>query len=644
MLSLVRLISLCSVSSGLKEGRGYPTFDRHRSLVTKIIAVLALLGSCSQVLAIGLGELSHDTKIGQRLSATIPIVGAEIGQAEGLIVKQLMSQEAEKLGLQGIFSPYRVSSTLEIDQSGVPRAIHIKTNKPITEPFINIIIQVTWPEGRVFREFSLLFNTPSIESRANTSPSRKVGQQLRSVQEADFTLPKSQASYRVKVGDTLSAIVRGLELQEGLSQASAIQILLASNPKAFLTDSANSLKAGSLLNVSVIEGSLDTLQLIKSEHRSLASTKQGEKTKTIDKPIEKINELVQKKLEGHLTLSSGGILKPDTVMSAQTQLREKIDGTHEMLDLIRQENFELRERIEKIESSNYIGALTEIVAIQQKKIEKLRLNMAGQSFSFAQTAKSSAGESVPGTGLDLTRKAPTDSGVDRHLWFLVAFFALASILFLVAYIVWRISNNRRATNVPAYSSSTSSQYIDIRKEPTLREMSTRSNRHPKTDENKEQETDIPSVPLNDIKPEDVDTFSANVMPMYRPSSESKDDEKNHSENLDAPVIGPKHTSVDIANRQPDELVKARIKEKTQEYNHSVSVGPSIIRQDLVIDEFGGLDEEVNELLSMAQIYCSAGKYSEARAILTAQQQMDNDTRLIDAIDQINQLEREKIKE
>jgi hypothetical protein len=96
-----------------------------------------------------------------------------------------------------------------------------------------------------------------------------------------------------------------------------------------------------------------------------------------------------------------------------------------------------------------------------------------------------------------------------------------------------------------------------------------------------------------------------------------------------------------AKQQRDQEVKERIKLKTDEYNASPSSHLSAgSKAQSGMDVVVGLDEEVNELLSMAKIYCSAGKYSEARAILGAQHREDSDPRLIDALEQIDKLERD----
>jgi len=90
-------------------------------------------------------------------------------------------------------------------------------------------------------------------------------------------------------------------------------------------------------------------------------------------------------------------------------------------------------------------------------------------------------------------------------------------------------------------------------------------------------------------------------------------------------------SLRAASPEKEELdaeVKDRIRKKTEEYNSAElsSSAPSRIN-DVEIDVLVGMDDEVNELLSMAKIYCSAGKYSEARTILSAQNDIMKDPRL-----------------
>ena len=66
-----------------------------------------------------------------------------------------MAPEAiyKQMGLEWTFYADPLRFTLNED-----RSISIRTRDPIHEPFMNFVIQITWPEGEIVREYRLLFD------------------------------------------------------------------------------------------------------------------------------------------------------------------------------------------------------------------------------------------------------------------------------------------------------------------------------------------------------------------------------------------------------------------------------------------------------------------------------------------------------
>jgi len=87
---------------------------------------------------------------------------------DGMIV-QLASPDAfARAGIER--SQALTDLTFSVDRSGAFPVIRISSNNPVVEPFLNFLLEVDWPQGRMIREYTVLldppvFMTPSASGR-----------------------------------------------------------------------------------------------------------------------------------------------------------------------------------------------------------------------------------------------------------------------------------------------------------------------------------------------------------------------------------------------------------------------------------------------------------------------------------------------
>ena len=118
-----------------------------------------LLLVTSSTLALGLGEITLNSSLNEPLNAEIVVLSSE-DLEDGQLLVSLASPEAfERAGIsrdfflsQMQFSVYRNTDDLHI--------IQIVTGQPVVEPYLNFLIQLQWPAGRVMREYTLLLDLP----------------------------------------------------------------------------------------------------------------------------------------------------------------------------------------------------------------------------------------------------------------------------------------------------------------------------------------------------------------------------------------------------------------------------------------------------------------------------------------------------
>ena len=127
-----------------------------RKLATAAAVSLAL--ASSGAFGLGLGEIEMQSALNQRLEAEIQLTSVEPGELEGMIV-QLASPEAfARAGIErsSVLTDLRFS----VDQSSGNPVIKIESTSPVVEPFLNFLVEVDWPQGRMVREYTVLLDPP----------------------------------------------------------------------------------------------------------------------------------------------------------------------------------------------------------------------------------------------------------------------------------------------------------------------------------------------------------------------------------------------------------------------------------------------------------------------------------------------------
>jgi pilus assembly protein FimV len=110
--------------------------------------------------AAGMGKISVLSTIGQPLIAEIDLsVSAE--ELSSLDVRLAVPDAYQQANLQYNTALTGARATIEKRPNGT-HFIRIVTKRPVTEPFIDLLVQLTWTAGRLSREYTALLDPPSI--------------------------------------------------------------------------------------------------------------------------------------------------------------------------------------------------------------------------------------------------------------------------------------------------------------------------------------------------------------------------------------------------------------------------------------------------------------------------------------------------
>ena len=108
--------------------------------------------------ALGLGEIKVDSALNQPLNAQIELLGTSPGEVENVRVRLAPEEVFQRLGIE---RPYYLS---ELDFTPTTKDgnsyIAVTTKQGVREPFLNFLVEVSWPKGRLLREYTVLLNPP----------------------------------------------------------------------------------------------------------------------------------------------------------------------------------------------------------------------------------------------------------------------------------------------------------------------------------------------------------------------------------------------------------------------------------------------------------------------------------------------------
>lgn len=160
-----------------------------RKLATAVAVSLALASSGVQ--ALGLGDIEMHSALNQPLDAEIIINSVQPGELEGLLV-QLASREAFlRAGIDRSNGLSDLKFSLDKKSDGTP-FIKVGSKGPVVEPFLNFLLEVDWPKGRMVREYTILLDPPVFMNQEAVSSNGgtfapEVGSQIQS--ETDLVVP-----------------------------------------------------------------------------------------------------------------------------------------------------------------------------------------------------------------------------------------------------------------------------------------------------------------------------------------------------------------------------------------------------------------------------------------------------------------------
>ncbi len=217
----------------------------------KVLLLVGLLLSSGLTEAAGLGELKVISALGQPLRAEIDLVSLREDEKASLDVHIAPSAVFQTVGVQynPLLSKVKVSVARHPDGSPY---IRMESSEIVNDPFLDVIIELSWSTGQLRREYTMLFDPveyPKMSASVSPPKSQPESALTKPVPLPAPTEPSRPANaVRVKRGDTLSRIAKEVKPQEVTLEQMLVGLFEA-NPQAFSGRNMNRLESGQILRV-----------------------------------------------------------------------------------------------------------------------------------------------------------------------------------------------------------------------------------------------------------------------------------------------------------------------------------------------------------------------------------------------------------
>lgn len=198
--------------------------------------------------ALGLGSISLHSALNQPLEADIQLLEVGDLSADEVRVRLASDADFQRSGVERIFflNDLRFTPLFK----GTHSIIRVTSSKPIREPYLNFVVELTRPNGQLLREYTVLLDPPGSSAyravaQVPAYAAPRATQQLPPKRAKPLPVATLGNRYRVVAGDSLWLIAQRLHTNAGQPSAPALMTAIqALNPQAFAGGDSSRLKLG----------------------------------------------------------------------------------------------------------------------------------------------------------------------------------------------------------------------------------------------------------------------------------------------------------------------------------------------------------------------------------------------------------------
>src|SRR3569832_1444873 len=242
-----------------------------RATALAIAAAVAFGISASDANALVLGWVSVQSALGEPLRAEIDIPEINADEIASLKAQVAGPDAFKAAGREYNAALTDVRITLEKRADG-RHFLRLVSSRPVNDPFVDLILECSWSSGRVVRDYTMLFDPPTLRAQQQQPlPAQASQPAAQPAQAAAPAAPATAAAARrgpttsqraaaatapagggkqvtVQAGDTAGKIASANK-PPTVSLDQMLVAMLRANPDAFINGNVNRLRSGAVLDV-----------------------------------------------------------------------------------------------------------------------------------------------------------------------------------------------------------------------------------------------------------------------------------------------------------------------------------------------------------------------------------------------------------
>ncbi|MCZ6802833.1 MAG: hypothetical protein O7D86_02570 [Proteobacteria bacterium] len=444
-------------------------FKEIRSNIKRKFNLVILLALAPTfVYALGLGKLDLNSALNEPFDARIQLLSPTADELDSLKLGLADSVVFARAKIDRPFVLRKLKFALRRSVDDGPDYIRVFSQEPIREPFLNFLVELSWSNGRLFREYTVLLDPPLYDPNARASEFSQTSDvsvevettEVETIDESDhkvvyadsyeqYISPAYTPSVNYAGGDygpatgsdTLWSLATAMRPDTSISVNKMMLALLRANPDTFINQNINGLKRGHILRMPneseiIALNNAEVLTEVQSQHAawddirgnlSSAVTERPEVSSVPETTVpvsddEIASEEVVEETDPELRLVAAEDTGEATqqVSSADSGDSGDLALAQESIQALTQENLELDDRL--TESEALIEDLKRLLSLKDDELAALQNQMATAQAEIpieeameevAVAEEAMAEESVDEEVLEVieTEPAPSSSGL-----------------------------------------------------------------------------------------------------------------------------------------------------------------------------------------------------------------------------------------
>jgi pilus assembly protein FimV len=223
--------------------------------LTKTIAVVSLLAPASGH-PLGIGDIKLHSALNQNLDAEISLVVSADENVSDIKVNLAPPDKFDEAGVPWTYFLSKIKFEPVVSPNGSV-VIKLSSKEALKEPFLDFLLEVSWPKGSLYREFTVLVDPPSVYKEATIPVSTSTESYEPAPAVASWQSQASEQESLDRPGeygptrrnDSLWSVAEQASRQSGVSVNQMMIAIYEANPHAFYEENVYALTAGKMLKI-----------------------------------------------------------------------------------------------------------------------------------------------------------------------------------------------------------------------------------------------------------------------------------------------------------------------------------------------------------------------------------------------------------